>query len=133
MLGLDLGEARIGVAVSDPSGTICTPLAAIKRTESDDVLRYVATLASTEQVSRIIVGLPITMEGHRGTKAAEAARFRSALKLLTDLPVDLWDERLTTVEAHARLRDANAKKRLDKGRIDSIAAALVLESYLAAH
>jgi putative Holliday junction resolvase len=130
MLGLDLGEARIGVAVSDPSGTLCTPLQAIRRTQDGSDIRQVAALAVKETAARIVVGLPVTMEGRRGTQAQAALRFCKELRAATPIPVVTWDERLTTVEAQARMREAGRKPNREKGAVDSLAAALILEAYL---
>ncbi len=132
-LGLDLGQSRIGVAVSDPSGTICTPLPAIQHTTLSDVIGRVVALATEQGVELIVVGLPVTMEGRRGTQAQAALVFRNELRAAVTVPVDTWDERLSSVEAQARLKEAGRKPSRDKSRIDSIAAALILESYLAAH
>ena len=132
MLCLDLGTARIGVAVSDPTGSVCTPLDALERSAHGNILARIAKLAAAEGVTRIVLGLPVTLEGRHGTKAAESTRFRDDLITATDIPVVLWDERLTTVEAVSRLKDAGARRSRDKGRVDSAAAAVLLESYLAA-
>jgi putative Holliday junction resolvase len=133
MIGLDPGEARIGVAVSDPTGTLCTPLEAIRRTEDGQDLNRIAELARREQAVRIVVGLPVTMEGRRGTQAKAALRFCEALRAVTSVPVTTWDERLTSVEARARLREAGRRLGRDRGAIDSAAAALMLEAYLSAY
>ena len=130
MLGLDLGEARIGVAVSDPTGTLCTPLQAIMRTQDGADIRQVAALAVKETAARIVVGLPVTMEGRRGTQAQAALRFCKELRAATPVPVVTWDERLTTVEAQAHLREAGRKPSREKGAVDCLAAALMLEAYL---
>ena len=133
MLGLDVGEARIGVAVSDPTGALCTPLDAMRRAADGADLRRVAETARSQEAVRIVVGLPLTMEGRRGTQAQAVLRFCGELRKVTTLPVVTWDERLTTVEAQARLTEAGRKPSREKGRVDSAAAALILESYLAAH
>ena len=130
MLGLDLGEARIGVAVSDPTGTLCTPCKAIRRTADGSDIRQIVDFARKESAVGIVVGLPVTMEGRRGTQAQAALRFCEALRKATPLPVATWDERLSSVEAQALLRDAGRKPSRDKGSIDSVAAALVLEAFL---
>jgi putative Holliday junction resolvase len=132
-LALDLGEARIGLAVSDPTGTLCTPLEAIRRSGPVDDFRRVLERAGELDVAGIIIGLPVTMEGRRGTMAASAMRFRESLRSLTDLPVTLVDERLSTVEATSRMRAAGHTSRDDKGLVDSASAAVILEAYLASH
>ncbi len=133
MLGLDPGEARIGVALSDPTGTLCTPAEAVKRTLDGADIRRIAEIAQAEGAVTIVVGLPLTMEGGRGTQAQLALRFAGELRKAVAIPVMTWDERLTTVEAISRLRDGGGKVGRDKGRVDSVAAALMLESYLSAH
>ena len=132
ILALDIGEARIGVAVCDPGGIVCTPLAAITRKDTREDLAEVVETARREGVERIVAGLPLTMAGRRGTQAQTVLRFCSQLRDTSSLPVDTWDERLTTVEAEARLREAGVQPSRDRGRLDSAAAALVLETYLAA-
>ena len=132
-LALDVGEARIGLAVCDPDGIICTPLEAITRTSLDEDIAAVDKIAGREGVREIVVGLPLTMEGRRGTQAQTVLRFCSELRSRSSLAVGTWDERLSTVEAEARLREAGVHPSRDRGRVDSAAAALILEAYLAAH
>ena len=127
-----MGEARIGLAVCDPGGIICTPLAALERTSAAEDIAVIVGIASREGAARIVVGLPLTMAGRRGTQAQTVMRFCSELQKRSNLHVEMWDERLTTVEAEARLREAGVQPSRDKGRLDSAAAALILEAYLAA-
>ena len=89
-------------------------------------------LARREGAERIVVGLPLTMAGRRGTQARNVLRLCSQLREESGLQVDTWDERLTTVEAEARLRAAGVQPSRDRGRLDSAAAALILEAYMAA-
>jgi putative holliday junction resolvase len=124
---------RIGLAVSDPTGSLCTPFPAVRRSTDRALVRLIADIAVNEEVTRIVVGLPVTMEGRRGTQAQAALAFCNELRAAVKVPVDTWDERLSSVEAQARLREAGQKPSRDKGRVDSVAAALILESYLAAH
>jgi len=133
ILGLDIGEARIGVAVCDPTRIVCTPLQAIHRTNAAEDVARVAETARQAGAERIVVGLPLTMAGRRGRQARAVLRFRAEIQRVSDLPVDAWDERLSTVEAEARLREAGVQPSREKGRLDSAAAALILERYLAAH
>ncbi|MSQ07807.1 MAG: Holliday junction resolvase RuvX [Dehalococcoidia bacterium] len=130
MLGLDLGEVRIGIAISDPTGILCTPLSAISRAADASDIRLIVDLAHKEGAVGIVVGLPVTMEGRRGTQAQAALRYCDALKKATTLPIATWDERLSSVEAQALLRDAGRKPSRNKGSIDSAAAALILEAFL---
>ena len=123
VLALDHGEARCGCAVSDPSGTLATPLAVIERPDSRKGLARIAALAEELGAERLVVGLPLTLAGEEGEQAAAARVFAESLQRRVRVPVDLYDERLTTRMAAAT--DARADE-------DSVAAAHLLDSYLAA-
>jgi putative Holliday junction resolvase len=123
VLALDHGEARCGCAVSDPSGTLATPLAVIERPDSRKGLARIAALAEELGAERLVVGLPLTLAGEEGEQAAAARAFAENLQRRVRVPVDLYDERLTTRMAAAT--DARADE-------DSVAAAHLLDSYLAA-
>ncbi|HEY8771399.1 MAG TPA: Holliday junction resolvase RuvX [Thermoleophilaceae bacterium] len=122
VLALDHGEARCGCALSDPSGTLATPLEAVERPDSDAGLDALARMAAEHEVELVLVGLPLTLAGEEGHQAARAREFAQALGRRVSVPVELHDERLTT-----RLAER------DGGRAssDSRAAAHLLESYLA--
>jgi putative Holliday junction resolvase len=123
VLALDHGEARCGCAVSDPSGTLATPLAAVARPDTRKGLAQIVALADELGAERLVVGLPLTLAGEEGEQAARARVFADGLRRRLALPVDLYDERLTTRMAAA------TGGRADE---DSVAAAHLLESYLAA-
>jgi len=123
VLALDHGAARCGCAVSDPSGTLATPLAVVERPDTRKGLAKIAALADELGAERVVVGLPLTLAGDEGEQAGEARAFADSLRDRIDLPVDLYDERLTTRMAAA------TGGRADE---DSVAAAHLLESYLAA-
>jgi putative holliday junction resolvase len=123
VLALDHGAARCGCAVSDPSGTLATPLAAIERPETRKGLARIAALADELEAERVLVGLPLTLAGEEGEQAAHARAFADDLRRRVRVPVDLYDERLTTRMAEATGGKADS---------DSVAAAHLLESYLAA-
>jgi putative Holliday junction resolvase len=123
VLALDHGEARCGCAVSDPSGTLATPLSAIERPDTRKGLARIATLAEELGAERVLVGLPLTLAGDEGGQAARAREFAEKLERRVRVPVDLYDERLTTRMADATRGKADA---------DSVAAAHLLESYLTA-
>jgi putative Holliday junction resolvase len=123
VLALDHGEARCGCAVSDPSGTLATPLDVIERPDTRKGLNRVAALAAELDAERVVVGLPLTLAGDEGEQAAHARAFAEGLRARVAVPVDLYDERLTTRMAEATGGDAPP---------DSVAAAHLLESYLAA-
>ena len=96
VLALDYGLARTGVAVSDPTGTVACPLGVVERAATEDGLAELAGLARAQAAERIVVGLPITLRGERGEQAEETERFVAALRAVTDLPVETFDERFTT-------------------------------------
>ncbi len=121
VLALDHGEARCGCAVSDPTGTLASPLAAIERPDTRKGLARVAGLAAELEAKLIVVGLPITLGGEEGAQAETAREFARRLQERARVPVELYDERLTTRMAEAIGGSADA---------DSRAAAHLLESYL---
>ncbi len=140
ILALDVGERRVGVALSDPSGAFALPLTAIRRTTLAADLDAVRALVQEYDAERIVVGLPISMSGNVSQQTMAVQDFADALAAAVAVPVDTWDERLSTAEAHRLLRseDTEAKSRrkkrpVDKARIDAAAAAVILQSYLNAH
>jgi putative holliday junction resolvase len=123
IVALDHGAVRCGCAVSDPTGTLATPLPAVERPETRAGLAAVVKLVAEQGAERVIVGLPLTLAGDAGEQAARARAFAERLRRRLAIPVELYDERLTTRLAE---RDAG------RGDADSRAAAHLLESYLAA-
>src|SRR4029079_2139963 len=122
IVALDHGAARGGVAVSDPTGTLATPLAAVERPDTKRGLAALARLVEDQGAERVLVGLPLTMRGEEGEQAERARTFAERLERRISVPVELHDERLTT-----RL----AERTGGEGDADSRAAAHLLESYLA--
>jgi putative holliday junction resolvase len=122
LLALDYGSARCGVAVSDPSGTLATPLTAVERPATRKGIGRIAALVREHDAGRVVVGLPLTLAGAEGAQAAEARDFADRLRATLPVPVDLHDERLTTRQAERSGGRADA---------DSRAAAHLLEAYLA--
>jgi putative holliday junction resolvase len=120
VLALDHGTVRIGVAVCDPTGTLCTPLPVIEPPEAPAV----ASLVREREVERVVVGLPVHLSGEEGEQAALARAFAEELGALLDIPVDTYDERLTSRMADASRRAGSKASR------DSLAAAHLLEAYL---
>jgi putative Holliday junction resolvase len=123
VLALDHGSARCGCAVSDPSGTLATPLAAIERPETERGLAALAELVRETGAERVVVGLPRTLSGDEGPQAAAARSFAGRVARAVDVPVELYDERLTTRQAQRTGGDADE---------DSRAAAHLLDGWLAA-
>jgi putative Holliday junction resolvase len=122
VLALDHGSARCGCAVSDPSRTVVSPLQAVERPDTRRGLGAVARLVAEQGAERVVVGLPLTLSGDEGRQAAEARSFAQRLRARLRVPVELYDERLTTRQAERAGR---------AGEVDSRAAAYLLESYLA--
>ncbi len=130
ILGLDVGAVRIGLAVYNPEVIVCSPRSALNRTEEHADIDAIHQMAKTEGANRLVVGLPLNMNGSKGPAARTVLRFCDNLRRITGLPVDTWDERLSTVEASARLRESGHTPSRDKARLDSAAAVLILEAYL---
>ena len=129
-LGIDFGEARIGLALSDPSGLLATPLTTIHRTREAADIDEVLRLAEKHDVEKIVVGLPLELSGRRGPQAGRVLAFARALTGRTEIPVITVDERYSTVEAERLLREAGHKPSKSRARVDAMAATVVLQSYL---
>lgn len=131
VLGLDLGARRIGLAVSDEAARIAFPAGCLERRGLERDLAALQAVVSERAVTRIVVGLPVLLDGRDGVGAEAARRFAAALAERTALPVSLEDERLTTAEAERALRGAPAGRRRDRKRVvDAMAAALLLRTWL---
>lgn len=130
ILSVDWGERRIGLAVSDPSGLIATGLATLAVRTPEQALGRITELAVEYEVDRIVVGLPLLMSGRAGTAAETATRFAAALAERSGLPVETYDERLTSALSQRRLREVGVRTRHQRERVDQGAAVALLESYL---
>jgi putative Holliday junction resolvase len=133
VLALDVGERRIGVAVSDPTDTYSLPLEVIERTELREDIRRVVELAGKRAVDVIVVGDPIHLGGQRGRSSARIDRFVESLAKDWKGRIERVDERLTTVQATRSLLDADVSRKRRKQVVDKLAAALILDTYLARH
>lgn len=131
VIALDLGEVRIGVAVSDPNRTLALPAGTIKASGGVDDLKAVARLVTETEAVEVVVGYPLSLSGERGPAAHKAEEFAAGLRLFLKVPVHLQDERLSTVEAERGLREAGGTGRERRQRVDQVAATIVLEAYLA--
>ena len=128
-LALDIGDRRIGVAVCDELGQLARPLATITRASKREDFERVARLVADLQVERVIAGYPRNLRGEAGPQARRVRRYAQALAAALTVPVELWDERYTTVEATQRLLDAGRRTERDRGQLDA-AAAVILQDYL---
>jgi putative Holliday junction resolvase len=131
ILGLDLGKRRIGVAIADAPILGVRPLATLVRGPRD--WAALRALAVDWRVRRIVLGLPLNMDGSEGPPARHAREFAAQLTQTLGLPVELYDERLTSFEAKSRLKDSALKRGARKLMIDQIAATVILEGWLAEH
>ena len=132
ILGIDYGDARIGVAISDPTRTIARPLEVIEPGKVDPVER-IAEIAKEYDVKLVILGLPKLMSGEEGEMAAKVREFMQKLKDRTDLEILLVDERFTSKIAERELRKRKVKPSREKKKVDLYAASLLLQEYLDSH
>ena len=129
-MGIDYGSRRIGVAISDPSSTMALPLATIEVKSDQSHIDAIKKLADDYRVERVVVGLPYNMDGtlsEAGNKVTDWAR---TLQDILQRPVILWDERLTTFEAHGVLDTLKIKGPKRRAKVDQVAASLILKDYL---
>jgi len=130
VMAVDYGDARTGVAVSDPSGTLTGDAWVIRSKSRADVMDSLASEASSRGVSVIVVGHPKNMDGSSGRRAALSEQLAEQLRAKCDLEVVMWDERMTTMSAGRILTDTGRFGKKRKNTIDAVAASLILESYL---
>lgn len=129
-MGLDVGDKRIGVALSDESALIASPRETLERRGNKKDIAHLLELARNEEVGEILVGMPFSLDGSLGPQAEKVGRFIDALKTETDIPVTTWDERLSTVSAERALLEGDVSRAKRKQTIDRVAAALILQGYL---
>ena len=129
-LCLDLGRKRIGVAASDETGLIATPVGAIQVSSREQVFKEILRLLEREEAGKLILGLPLQLNGQEGIEAGRARDFAEQLSRHTDIPMDFMDERLTSVEADRKMQEAGIKKEKRRANIDAHAAAIILQTYL---
>ena len=129
-MGLDIGERRIGVALSDPLGIMASALTVIERTTDDAAIKQIVELARQNDVERFVIGLPRSLDGSLGKQAQTVQAFIELLKSHTELPVITWDERFSTVAAEKTLLEAGMKRDKRKRHRDAVAAAFILQGYL---
>ena len=130
ILGLDVGERRIGVAIADESVRVALPITIVERREPSADLDAIARLVQEQEAEAVVIGLPISLNGSLGPQAQAVKAFGQELAARLALPIEYWDERLSTVEAERRLADAGRRGPKAKARRDAAAAAIVLQSYL---
>lgn len=129
-MAIDYGDARTGVALSDPTGFLAGQTFLIKSRKQEVVLEELAALVQRQGAQELVMGYPRNMDGSLGPRAEKYAAFARRLEEATGLPVALWDERRTTVDAHRILGEQGVRAKNRKDKIDSVAATLILEGYL---
>lgn len=129
-LALDIGERRIGVALSDPQGILASPLTVLTRAELRADVEAILNLVRQYEVDHIVVGLPRSLDGSLGHQAKQVQAFVHKLSQHTEVSIDTWDERLSTVAAEKMLKEVGGKRAKGGKQVDAAAAALILQSYL---
>ena len=129
-MGIDYGDVRVGIALSDLLGITAQSYAVIDRNKTPDVLEALATIIREQEVTEIVVGLPVNMNGTLGERAQKTALFVDALEERFGLPVATMDERLSTVSAHRLLSQGDVSSKKRKHVVDKLAAALILQAYM---
>jgi len=130
VLGVDVGERRLGVALSDPAGVVAHPLVTLRRQSWRRDLKILRELVERHKVERVVVGLPLRMDGTVGTSAKSALQFAERLRRALEVSVELWDERFTTLQAERALRESGTPPSRRRDLLNRVAAALILQSYL---
>jgi len=133
VLGLDIGERRIGVALSDALGLTAQRLTVVERRSPKEDVEALCGLIGRHQVTRVVAGLPLTLRGTRGPSAQRVDAFVQQLRQQSAVPIELLDERLTTRQGERALREADVSRDRRKALIDQVAAQLILQQYLDQH
>lgn len=133
ILGIDYGRSRVGLALSDPSGTIAQPFTVLDRRSDEALFEGLSRIVAEHEVTHVVLGLPVRLDGTEGAASQEVRTFAETLRERLDVPVDLWDERLTTARAEREMLQADLSRAKRKKRRDKVAAQILLQSYLDAH
>ncbi len=128
--GIDFGTVRIGVAITDPQGTLASPFENYTRRDTAQDAEHFRRLVVREEITRFVVGLPLHLDGRESEKSIEARRFGQGLAEATGVPVEFFDERFTSLEAEELLRGAELTRKRRKKRRDMLAAQIMLAAYL---
>ena len=131
IMSVDYGDARTGIAACDKLQFLASPVSVIKESFQPKLVSMIAALAKERKAERIVVGLPLNMDGSEGERAEKCRAFASALEAESGIETVLFDERLTTVEAHEQLSAVNAGGKKRKAIVDAVSAVVILEDYLA--
>lgn len=130
LLGVDLGKARVGMAISDELGLLAHPLETFPAEKRNALVERIAAIVREKEIESVVVGLPRNMNGSMGPAATEALAFVDQLRAKLACAIVTWDERLTTVAAHRALREAGRSTRTTRDQVDQVAAQMILQGYL---
>ena len=130
IMAIDYGDARIGLAVSDLTGTICGDAWTMEEWNMERAAARIAEEAAARGAETLVLGLPKNMDGTEGPRAEKSRAFKALLETASSLPVILWDERRSSIEAHAILHANGRKEKKHRKTVDAVAASLILEGYL---
>lgn len=130
LMGIDFGDARVGIALSDPLCIMSQGYKTIKNDGTDSLFSEIAEIIKEKEVTKIVVGLPKNMDNSEGFRTDATKEFVEKLKTVTDVSIEFCDERLTTVSAHGFLSEMNVRGKKRKGAVDTLSAALILETYM---
>ena len=131
IMAIDYGDARTGVAVSDAAGLLAGDTTVIRGRQAEQVADEIAKIAAERQATELVMGFPRNMDGTEGPRAELYRAFAALVEQKSGLPVQLWDERRTTIEAHQILHASGKRMKAHKKNVDAVAASLILEGYLA--
>ena len=130
LMGIDFGDARVGIALSDPLGIMAQGYGTLKNDGTDQLFEEIRAIIQEKEVTKIVVGLPKNMDNSEGFRSEATKEFAEKLKTYTDAEIVFSDERLTTVSAHGFLSEMNVRGKKRKGAVDTLSAALILETYM---
>ncbi len=130
IMAIDYGDQRIGLAVSDLLGMLCGEAWTMNEWDMERASKRIAEEAAAREVGTLVLGLPKNMDGSEGVRAEKSREFKTMLERDSGLPVVLWDERRSSIEAHAILHAAGKKEKQHRKTVDAVAASLILEGYL---
>ena len=130
LMGLDVGDVRIGVAVSDPTGTVVEPREPVKAKTRAGAIEEIADLVTREEIGEVVVGMPVSLDGGVGRQGEKTRVFTELLAERISIPVRTWDESYSSQSADGIMRKSGTRKGRRKGKRDSVAAAVILEEYL---
>ena len=130
VMAIDYGDQRIGLAVSDPTGLLCGEAWTMQEWNMERASQRIAEEAARREVDTLVLGLPKNMDGSEGPRAEKSRAFAALLEADSGLSVVLWDERRSSIEAHAILHAAGKKEKVHRRTVDAVAAALILQGYL---